>query len=76
MGSAFFVCYFMENIVSYLKIIPILLAAFLIGNWFLAELKRANASDKPWYTAYLSPPGLIILLAILVIPIVLWLMSD
>ncbi len=76
MGSAFFVCYFMENIVPYLKIIPILLASFLIGNWFLAELKRANDSDKPWYTAYLSPPGLIILLAIFVIPIVLWLMSD
>jgi hypothetical protein len=66
----------MENIVSILKIIPILIAAMLLGNWFLAELKRANATDKPWYTAYISPPGLLILLAVLVIPIVLWLMPH
>ena len=65
----------MENIVQILKIIPILIAAILIGNWFLAELKRANATDKPWYSAYLSIPGLLILLAILVIPIALWLTS-
>ena len=66
----------MENIVYILKIIPILIAAILLGNWFLAELKRANATDQPWYTAYISIPGLLILLAILVIPIMLWLMSH
>ena len=66
----------MDNLVSILKIIPIMLAAILLGNWFLADLKRANASGKPWYTAYISPPGLLILLAILVLPIVLWLMSH
>ena len=66
----------MENIVHLLKLIPILIAAILLGNWFLSELKRANATGKPWYTAYLSIPGLLILLAVLVIPIVLWLMSH
>ena len=66
----------MENIVYILKIIPILIAAILLGNWFLAELKRANAADKPWYAAYISIPGLLILLAILIVPIVLWLMSH
>jgi len=66
----------MKNIVLFLKIIPVLIAAILLGNWFLAELKRANATGKPWYTAYISVPGLLILLAILVIPIVLWLMSH
>ena len=66
----------MKNIVFFLKIIPVLIAAILLGNWFLAELKRANATGKPWYTAYMSVPGLLILLAILVIPIVLWLMSH
>ena len=66
----------MKNIVFFLKIIPVLIAAILIGNWFLAELKRANATGKPWYTAYISVPGLLILLAILVIPIVLWLRSH
>ena len=66
----------MENIVHILKLIPILIAAILLGNWFLSELKRANAAGKPWYTAYLSIPGLLIVVAILVIPIVLWLMSH
>ena len=66
----------MKNIVFFLKIIPVLIAAILLGNWFLAELKRANATGKLWYTAYISVPGLLILLAILVIPIVLWLMSH
>ena len=65
----------MKDIVYIIKIIPILIAAILIGNWFLAELKRANATGKPWYAAYISIPGLLILLAILVIPIVLWLKS-
>lgn len=66
----------MENIVQILKLIPSLIAAILLGNWFLSELKRANATGKPWYTAYLSPPGLLIMLAILVIPVVLWLLSH
>ena len=66
----------MEKIVNLIKIIPILIAAILLGNWFLAELKRANTTGKPWYTAYISAPGLLILLAILVIPVVRWLMSH
>ena len=66
----------MENIAHILKLIPILIAAILLGNWFLSELKRANATGKPWYTAYISIPGLLILLAILVIPVVIWLMSH
>lgn len=66
----------MENIVNILKIIPILIAAILLGNWFLAELKRANATGKPWYAVYLSVPGLLILLATLAVPILLWLMSH
>ncbi len=66
----------MEKIVNLIKIIPILIAAILLGNWFLTEIKRANATGKPWYTAYISAPGLLILLAILVIPVVRWLMSH
>ena len=65
----------MKNIFFFFKIIPILIAAILLGNWFLAEFKRAHATGKPWYAAYVSPPGLLILVAIVVIPIVSWLMS-
>lgn len=66
----------MQNIVDILKFIPILIAAALLGNWFLSEFKRAKATGAPWYKAYISVPGLLILLAILVVPMVLWLMSH
>ena len=66
----------MERIVFFLKITSILIAAILLGNWFLAEFKHANATGKPWYAVYLSAPGLLILLATLIVPIALWLMSH
>jgi hypothetical protein len=53
-----------------LKAIPILLAAFLLGNWFLSEVKKAKAAAKPWYAPYLSIPGLLIIVT-LIIPIYL-----
>lgn len=66
----------MQNIVDILKFIPILIAAALLGNWFLAEIKRANAMGAPWYKAYISVPGLLILMVVLVVPVVLWMMSH
>jgi hypothetical protein len=53
-----------------LKAIPILLAAFLLGNWFLSEVKKAKAAAKPWYAPYLTIPGLLIIVT-LIIPIYL-----
>lgn len=53
-----------------LKAIPILVAAFFLGNWFLSEAKKAKAARKPWYTPYLTVPGILILIVFL-IPIVL-----
>lgn len=53
-----------------IKAIPILLAAFLLGNWFLSEVKKAKASSKPWYAPYLTVPGILILI-VLMIPILL-----
>lgn len=52
----------------------VLLAASMLGKWFLAEIKNARAQGAPWYRPYLSIPGLLILLA-LVVPVVLWLKS-
>jgi hypothetical protein len=37
-----------------LKAIPILLAAFLLGNWFLSEVRKAKSAGKPWYAPYLD----------------------
>jgi len=53
-----------------LKAIPILIAAFMLGNWFLSEVKKAKAARKPWYSPYLTVPGILVL-ATLMIPIFL-----
>lgn len=60
----------MSAVVSLLKMIAILVAASFLGNWFLIELKKARAFRKPWYAPYLSWPGLLILIALL-IPVVI-----
>lgn len=49
----------------------VLLAASLLGNWFLSELKKARVLQKPWYAPYLTLPGLLMIIA-LFIPIVVW----
>jgi hypothetical protein len=46
-----------------LKAIPILLAAFFLGNWFLAEVRKAKAASKPWYAPYLTIPGILIVVS-------------
>jgi hypothetical protein len=53
-----------------LKAIPILIAAFMLGNWFLKEVKKAKAARKPWYTPYLTAPGILILI-VLMLPVFL-----
>ena len=41
----------------------VMIAAIIVGNWFLAEVKKANRKQQPWYKPYLSVPGLIIVAA-------------
>ena len=48
-----------------LKAIPILLAAFLLGNWFLSEVRKAKIAGKPWYAPYLTVPGILVIIALL-----------
>jgi hypothetical protein len=71
--------YEMEKDVSTLttivRIIAPLLAAILVGNWFLSEVKKARFKGAPWYQPYISIPGLLIILAIL-IPIILWIIKT
>lgn len=54
-----------------LKFVPILVAAALVGNWFLSEVKKARANGEKWYKPYLSIPGFLILV-ILMLPLILW----
>jgi hypothetical protein len=56
------------------KTIAVLVAAIIIGNWFLTEVKKAKINKQPWYKPYVSIPGLIILAA-LSLPIVFLLIS-
>ena len=46
------------------KYAAVLVAAMIIGNWFLAEVKKAKLKNQPWYKPYLTIPGLIILAAL------------
>jgi hypothetical protein len=55
---------------QFFSFISVLVAAILIGNWFLDEIKQAKITNLPWYTPYLSLPGIIIIIA-LSIPIMM-----
>jgi hypothetical protein len=51
---------------SMLKAIPILAAAFFLGNWFLSEVRKAKSAGKPWYAPYLTIPGLLIMITFMI----------
>jgi len=62
----------MPSIMDVLKIISVSVAAAILGNWFLSEFRKARRRNLPWYSAYLSPPGLLVLAA-LTLPLLYWL---
>jgi hypothetical protein len=65
----------MEMLIQIARVVAVLGAAMLLGNWFLSELKAARARRKPWYAPYLSPPGLIILFLIFFLPVLIRLLQ-
>ncbi|OQY05544.1 MAG: hypothetical protein B6I22_07265 [Desulfobacteraceae bacterium 4572_123] len=62
----------MPQIVEIIKMVAVLAAAATIGNWFLKEIKKSRALRSPWYTPYLSLPGILVLIAIL-LPVFIYL---
>jgi hypothetical protein len=64
----------LSTIFGLLKAVAVLVAAILLGNWFLAEAKAARAKGRPKYAAYLTLPGILIVVVIL-LPVLMWLMS-
>ena len=64
----------MEIFLSVIKVVAILIATAIIGNWFLAEVRRAKQNGTPIFKVYLSVPGLLILL-ILSLPLILWILK-
>ena len=63
------------NLFNLIKYAAVLVAAMIIGNWFLTEARKAKSNKEPWYMAYLSLPGLIILAA-LSLPLILLLIDN
>ncbi len=49
---------------TFIKFGGVLVAAIILGNWFLAEVRKASMQRQPWYKPYLSVPGLLILIAL------------
>jgi len=62
-------------VIDLLRVLSVLIAAMLLGNWFQKELKNARIRGLPWYRPYLSPPGLLIILAVLLLPILVSLLG-
>jgi phage-related protein len=65
-----------ETLTTIVRIIAPLVAAILVGNWFMSEVRKARFKGAPWYQAYVSIPGLLIILAVLLVPIVLWIIKS
>jgi hypothetical protein len=61
-------------LVNLVIIAATLLAAVLLGKSFLAEVRKAHYSGAPWYTPYLTLPGILIIVA-LCLPILYWLLT-
>jgi hypothetical protein len=59
-----------HGVMGIMKLVAVLVAAMVIGNWFLSELRRAQAARLAWYKPYCSIPGLLIIAAIL-LPVML-----
>lgn len=63
----------MENLVLLMKMMACLIGGIAVGNWFFSKARQGQRQQAPWYQAYFSVPGLIIILALIFLPIFLWL---
>ncbi len=57
------------------RLLPVLIAAVILGNWFMKELQIARAKQAPWYAPYKTLPGIIILVCIIGLPLLVWLLQ-
>jgi hypothetical protein len=53
-----------------LQLVCVLVAAGILGQWYLTEFRRARMQGLPWYRACFSLPGILIFLLILLLPII------
>lgn len=52
------------------QFISVLIASGILGNWYLAEYRKARRSGLPLYRAYLTLPGIMIILLIILLPMI------
>ncbi len=64
------------SVVNILKLISALTAAIIIGNWFQKEVRKARVNGEAWYKAYYSPPGLIIITSVIILPLLVWVIKN
>lgn len=57
--------------VTVFKYLAVLVAAVIVGSSFLDKDRKAKRQGEPWYKPYLSLPGLLILV-VLLLPVVVW----
>jgi len=62
----------MELVVGIIKVLALLIAAAIIGQWYLSEVKKAKAAKAPWYTPYMTIPGIMVILIVIGLPILVW----
>ncbi|VEN75431.1 conserved hypothetical protein [Candidatus Desulfarcum epimagneticum] len=57
------------------KLFAIILGAVLLGNLFLDEVKKSRTPGARRRSPYLSLPGILVI-AVIAIPVALWLISG
>jgi len=62
--------------IELVKACAIVIAATLLGNWFLSEVRESRRKKAPWYAPYVSPPGILIICFIVLLPIIFWIFAK
>jgi len=65
-----------QGIVTVIKMVAVFMAATMLGRWFRDEIKKSAIRKEPWHKPYLSLPGLIILAAMFLLPVLLWIIKS
>jgi len=63
----------MDKLFEILRFAAVVAAAALLGNWFMAEVRKSRAKNEPRYKPYLTVPGVLVVLAVLM-PMLYWLL--
>ena len=60
-----------DQIIPFLRMVAVLVAAAIVGNMFLTEVKKNRLRGAKWYKPYLSLPGLVVVAAV-ALPLFVW----